>query len=296
MKNLPPLSQFQAFEAAARHLSFSRSAQELNVQQPAVSRQVAALEEALGAKLFLRSKPRLTLTAEGETLFSAVSAGLAAIRSGAESVVSSSREDVLVVNAAIGFTSLFLLPQLAEFQDRHPDLRLEVVTRDQNKDYDPGQCDIAVVFGEAGAPGMRSARIFCEELIPVCAPGYLPGDTPLPLEALPDHRLLHMSNPHHSGDWARYLKGTGLTAGPPQALDRIHSYMVYLRAIQNGNGIGLGWGRLIDDLVQSGALAVACERSVSTARGYFACITPRAEGRAGTEEFLNWISGLIPGD
>ena len=134
MKTLPPLSQFQAFEAAARHLSFSRSAQEMNVQQPAVSRQVAALEEALGARLFLRSKPRLTLTAEGETLFSAVSAGLAAIRSGAETVVAASREDVLAVNAAIGFTSLYLLPQLAEFQDRYPELRLEVVTRDQNAD------------------------------------------------------------------------------------------------------------------------------------------------------------------
>ncbi|MBE1283257.1 MAG: LysR family transcriptional regulator [Rhodobacteraceae bacterium] len=293
MKNLPPLTQFQAFEAAARHLSFSRSAGELNVQQPAISRQVGALEAALGVKLFLRTKPKLTLTPEGESLFAAVSSGLEAIRNGAQSVQNARRENVIVVNAAIGFTSLFLLPRMAEFQARFPDLRLEVVTRDQNPDYDPTQSDVVVVFGETGPSGMAASKmIFNEELIPVCAPGYLSNDRPMSLDALTTQRLLHMSSPDHGDDWGRYFDGTGCTAPEPRSLDRILSYMVYLRAIQTGNGIGLGWGRLIDDLLATGSLVPACTRRLRTRRGYICCITQRAAGSPAAQAFQDWITSV----
>ena len=290
MPPLPPLGQFQAFEAAARHLSFSRSAGELNVQQPAISRQVAALEAALGVKLFLRTKPKLTLAPEGETLFAAVSSGLEAIRNGAQTVQQARRDDVIVVNAAIGFTSLYLLPRMAEFQARFPETRLEVVTRDQNPDYDPAHCDIVVMFGDNGLPGMRSKMIFNEELLPVCAPGYLRADQPLSLESLTTQRLLHMASPDHGGDWPRYFDGTGLKTPEPQSFERILSYMVYLRAIQTGNGIGLGWGRLIDDLLSAGSLVPACTRRLRTKRGYFCCITPRAADTPAARAFQDWIT------
>ncbi|UWQ92225.1 LysR family transcriptional regulator [Rhodobacteraceae bacterium M382] len=290
MKTLPPLSQFQAFEAAARHLSFSRSAIELNVQQPAISRQIGALEAALGVKLFLRSKPNLTLTPEGETLFAAVSSGLEAIRNGARSVQQAQRDDVIVVNAAIGFTSLYLLPRMAEFQARFPDVRLEVVTRDQNPDYDPALCDITVVFGARGPAGMSAKMIFNEELIPVCAPGYLRNDTPLPLADLANQHLLHMSSPDHGGDWGLYFAETNLMPPEPRSFERILSYMVYLRAIQMGNGIGLGWGRLIDELLASGSLVPACTRTWHTDRGYFCCITPRAADTPAALAFQEWIT------
>ncbi len=289
-KDPVPLHQIQAFEAAARNLSFTRAASELNVQQPAVSRQVAMLEQLLGATLFRRSKPRLTLTAEGEVLLEAVSAGFGAIASGMRQVKALREGEVIVVNAAIGFTSLFLLPRLAEFQTLHPDVRLEIVTRDQNPDFDPAKCDIVMTFGETGVPGTRSKLVFREELIAVCKAGYLGSDAPLERRDLARQRLLHLSSPDHADDWKRYFEGSDAAPPQPRPLDRILSYMVYLRAIQTGGGIGLGWCRLIEEMLDSGALEVACDHKVVTDRGYHCCVMPRAANHRGAMIFLDWIA------
>lgn len=294
MRGYPALSQIAAFDAAARHLSFSRAATELNVQQPAVSRQIAALEADLGHLLFQRSKPRLRLTPEGEMLATAVTDGLGAIRRTIDALRGQKRRDVLVVNAAIGFTSFFLLPRLGEFQSAHPDIRVEVVTRDQNPDYDPTACDIVVTFGEAPPPGTESRPIFGEELVAVCAPGRIPAGRHLGPEELVRERLLHMSSGAHASDWDRFLAGTGLSPPEPQPIDRLFSYMVYLRAIQNGQGIGLGWRHLVDDLLASGALVQISDRIVVTPRAYHCSILPHSEMRANARIFLNWIGALVP--
>ncbi|SLN26423.1 Glycine cleavage system transcriptional activator [Falsiruegeria litorea R37] len=286
-----PLQQINAFEAAARHLSFSRAAQELNVQQPAISRQVAALEEWLEVALFLRSKPRLTLTEEGQVLATAIAKGFDAMHAGFDAVQMRRPGGEIVVNAAIGFTSFYLLPRLAEFQALHPDIKVQVVTRDQNPDYDVARCDLVVVFGEGGVPGLRSVRVFPEQIVAVCHPDVLPSPDPVPLRDLADMPLLHMSGPAHVGDWDRYFDGTGLHAPKPPKHDRYLSYMVYLRAIQSGLGVGTGWRPMIDEFLSSGALVLACEHQCKTARGYFCSVTNRADTRPEVELFLNWISG-----
>lgn len=285
-----PLHQIAAFDAAARHRSFSVAACELNVQQPAVSRQVALLEDWLGVRLFLRTKPRLTLTPDGEMLAAAIGEGMQAMRNGIDALTVGQRQDVVVVNVALGFASLFLLPRLGEFQARHPDVQVEIMTRDQNMDFDPSRCDIAVMFGETGLPGHECRRIFDEELVPVCVPNVLPNG-PLTLDALAQSRLLHMSNPNHASDWSRYFRGTGLNVPEPRPMDRLYSYMVLLRAIQNGTGIGLGWRHMVDDMIDAGTLVVACERVVRTKRGYHCCLMPTAENRPGARVFFDWLSG-----
>ena len=286
---LPPLSLLATFEAAARHLSFSHSARELNVQQPAISRQIATLEQDLRVQLFHRSRPRLTLTPEGEALYSAVVTGFDAIQRCADALRESQRRDVLVVNAALGFTSFYLLPRLGEFQSLHPEIRLEVVTRDQNDGYDPTQCDVVVTFGEAGLPGAESRLVFREVLVAVCAPRLLANGQPFELSDLAQQRLLYMSSDAHASDWSRYFAGTGFAPTPPDQLDRLFSHMVYLHAIQSGNGIGLGWIPLIDDLIDSGQLALACARTVQTKRGYHCSVLPRATQKAGAAAFLDWL-------
>ncbi len=291
--NRLPLSQIAAFEAAARHLSFTRAAAELNVQQPAVSRQVAALELEAGTPLFLRTKPRLTLTEEGGVLFNAVTSGFGDIRSALDRIRPRHQPANIVVNAAIGFTSLFMLPRLAEFQSLYPGIRLQIVTRDQNPDFDTADCDIVVTFGTRGVEGCEQSLIFYEELVPICRPGYLPDNRPVDLTDLGQQNLLHMSNQSHGDDWLIYFQGTGISVPQPDSIDRVFSYMVYLRAIQNGLGIGLGWRRLIEDMVESGALSIACERTVQTERGYHCSITPRAASRAEAMAFLDWIGRLV---
>lgn len=284
-----PLHQIQAFDAAARHLSFTRAARELNVLGPAVGRQVAQLEADLGVILFLRTKPRLTLTDEGAQLARAVAAGFEALHQGLAELRDRSGQAALVVNAAMGFTSYYLLPRTGAFQSRHPDIALQIVTRDQNPDYDPATCDLLVTFGTAGLEGMVSRRVIPERLVAVCTPAVLGGRGPLSRDELAAERLLHLSAESHFDDWQRFFEGSGVTPPSPPRHDRFHSFMVHNRALQNGMGIGLSWRPFMDDQLESGALVLACSHECCTTRGYYCNITPRGVGKPGAETFMIWL-------
>lgn len=290
MRKLPPLNLFAVFECAARHLSFTKAAKELNIQQPAVSRQVAALEAELGTKLFTRSKPRLKLTPDGQSLQSAVATSLVGIGQCVAGIHASQRRNVLVVNAAIGFASLYLMPRLGAFQAANQDVALELVTRDQNTGFDAEVCDVVISFGETGLPDTVSGLVLQEELYALCAPSLLGHRGPLPPEDLTDQRLLHLTSPEHAGDWKRFLDGIQQAAPPSRQLDHYYSFMVYLHAIQNGNGFGLGWSGLTDELVASGRLALACDRRVQTNRGYYCCIMPHTRNPLDADNFLEWMT------
>lgn len=290
MTDVLPLSQLAAFEASARFRSFTAAARALNVQQPAISRQVAALELRLGGPLFLRTKPKLTLTANGEALFRAVSGGFQSIRTEIRRLEASRRAAPVVVNVSIGFASLYLMPRLGDFHARHPEHSVQIVTRDQNAGFDEAAADIVITFGETALPEAQSAVIVREQLAPICAPGVIPDDAPLPLEVLPEQKLLHMSSEDHFDDWARYFEGSGLSAPPPKLTDRIMSYMVYLVAIQDGQGIGLGWRGLIEKMLESGGLVLASARIVETNRAYRANLMPRASHSAGAHAFWRWLA------
>lgn len=287
-----PLHQINAFEAAARCLSFSRAAQELNVQQPAVSRHIAALEADLGVSLFLRSKPRLTLTEEGEILAGAVAAGFDAIREGLETLRARSGDETIIVSASIGFTSLYLLPRLAGFQAAFPDIKLQVITRDQNADFDPGKCDAVILFGEEGLAASESRLIFREMMVAVCHPGLLHDGAPMDLPTLGQQKLLHLNNLDHNEDWSRFFERTGVVFPKPPAHDGYLSYMVYLRAIQNGLGIGIGWRHILDEFLTNGTLALASDHECETTRGYYCSMTPTGSRKPGATNFLDWIGQL----
>jgi len=296
MRDLPNPTLLVVFEAAARHRSFTRAAGELNVQQPAVSRQIAVLEQELGTKLFVRSKPLLTLTPDGEALQASVSAGLDGIRQAVRAIRDQRPKGVLVVNAAIGFTSLFLMPRLAEFQARHPDIGLEVVTRDQNTGFDPRLNDVVLTFGSEGLAGAPSRRVLQEELYAMCAPMLLEANGLLSPEQLVQQRLIHMSSADHADDWLRFFAGTGVTPVMPGRLERLFSFMVYLHAVQNGNGIGLGWTHVTDSLIDSGRLRLASDRKVRTDRGYHCNIMAPARDKPEALVFMDWITSLVAGD
>ena len=284
-----PLQQIKAFEAAARRLSFSRAAEELNVLQPAISRHVAALEAELGVRLFLRTKPRLTLTEDGVLLADAVSRGFDAIRNGMDNLRAGRGDETIVVSASIGFTSLYLLPRLAEFQALHPATKIQIVTRDQNPDFNANKCDVVILFVEQGIPGTSSRRMFAERMVAVCHPDLLNNGQSLTQAELAHRKLLHMSELDHNGDWKRFFESTGIEIPKPPAHDAYLSYMVYLRAIQNGLGIGIGWRPLLDEYLNSGALALASAHECRTKRGYFCSITSAGQSKPGTGLFLDWI-------
>ena len=286
---LPSLNAIKAFEAAARHVNFARAAKQLGVQPPAVSRQIAELEASLGVELFVRSKPRLTLTAKGEELFSAVSIGLNEIRQACERIVQRGGENRLRVETSIGFVSCWLLARLPEFHRLFPDIDLQLQTRDTTDTLNPQDTDIAIVFGEGELPCYRSERIFAETMIAVCSPAYFAGNTSLTPQEMLAERLLMYDDPRHADDWSRLFSSVGIAAPTIQASQRFNSYIVYVQAALNGDGIALGWQHLLDDHIDAGRLKIASELTLSTSRGYYCYLAAGAADKPQATQFMDWV-------
>ena len=284
-----PLTQLVAFEAAARHLNFSAAASDLNVQQPAVSRQIKALEDSLGTKLFLRTRPLLTLTDDGNSLAKCVDKGFNELRVGIDQIVNRQRPSPLIIDAGIGFTSFYLLPRMADFQAHYPDISVQISTRDQNPDFNTQRSDLVVVFDQAGISGLPSQQVFAGQMVAICHPDLLPQGRMLSPVELATKGLLHLTGSGHEDDWNIFFRETGVTIPKPIISNSYISFMVYLKAIQNGMGFGIGWQPLIDEFLVNGSLAVATPMVVETQRSYFCSLTARGQTKTEAQHFMDWL-------
>jgi len=281
-----------AFEAAARHRNFTRAAEELNVQQPAISRRLAELEAELGVKLLNRTRPNATLTREGEVLFRAVAGGITQVRHAVEQVRWRPDRKTVTVDTTIGFASCYLMKRLPAFRAANPDVSIELISRDQNDAFAADAAEIVTVFDHPDRlPGVRQAEIFSETLVPVARPDVakMIGND---LEMLARQNLLHLTMGIHGDDWHTFFAGTGLTPRLPASEHKFTSFMVYLQAALNGDGVILGWETLLQDHFDLGQLTTVTTRRISTPRGYFACLTGRSEANPSALRFFEWLSGL----
>jgi len=287
------LNAIRVFEVAARHLSFVRAARQLGVQAPAVSRQVAELEKSLGTRLFVRSKPRMALTSQGQELYLAASTGLKQIRQACDKLRNGDRQNRIKVITSISITSCWLLRRLIGFYQQHPDIDLQLTTRDSTFELDPKDADVAIVFGETDLPGVEQRNIFRETMIPVCHPAFLPAGIPFSAEALLAQPLLHYLEPTHRGDWRRLLASVGLEVPPPGRGASFNSYVVYLQAAINGDGIAIGWEHLLEDYLDGGSLCRAADIRLTTRQGYFCCLTEQGTDNPAARQFSDWGCSLV---
>ena len=290
----PSLTAIRTFEAAARHLGFARAARELGVQPPAVSRQIAELEQALGVRLFIRSKPRLRLTPEGQDLFHSVSIGLNEIVQGCDRVSGNARADSISVLTSIGITSCWLLNRLVDFYQRHPGINLELTTRDSTQNLDRMDTDIAIVFGADDLPGVEHYCIFRETMNTVCSPVLLAGHGAFTPDELLSQPLLHYIEDAHREDWQRLFHSVGMVAPSPGSGMRFNSYIVYLQAAINGIGVAVGWEHYLDDYFANDSLCRASTLRLQTGRGYFCCLSEGGMEKPAALMFRDWICSLVP--
>ncbi len=293
-KALPSLNALAAFEAAARHLSFTDAAKEFDILQPTISRHISSLESELGTALFIRKKPKLALTYDGEILLAAVSNGFGQITHAVNTIRDRNSTQSFVVMASLGFATCFLMPRLADFNSRYPYADLELVTNDFYRKYNPDEFDVAVVFSEkANAPGRDIRLLFPEELIAVCAPSYLEGQENLSDDELVKERLLHIHEPNHLEDWNTFLSDAAVKAPQSTASNRYTAYTTYLHSALSGEGIALGWSFYIDDLIRANRLRLASNRRVRTERGFFCCISDRGLHKPAARDFANWLDKAV---
>ena len=222
-KPVTPLNALGAFEAAARHLSFTQAAKEFDVLQPAISRHIAALESDLETTLFIRKKPKLELTRDGETLLTAVSSGFGQIAHAANIIRDRNSTQTFVVTASLGFASCFLMSRLSDFNTRYPDAELELVTSDIYRKYNPDEIDVAIMLSEKkDIPGRDVRLLFPKEMIAVCAPDYLRGRELISDEDLVKEKLLYLHEPNHLEDWNTLFIRFGCNGTTINRIESLH--------------------------------------------------------------------------
>ncbi|EGC3417737.1 transcriptional regulator GcvA, partial [Salmonella enterica] len=178
-KRLPPLNALRVFDAAARHLSFTRAAEELFVTQAAVSHQIKSLEDFLGLKLFRRRNRSLLLTEEGQSYFLDIKEIFSQLTEATRKLQARSAKGALTVSLPPSFAIQWLVPRLSSFNSAYPgiDVRIQAVDRQEDKLAD--DVDVAIFYGRGNWPGLRVEKLYAEYLLPVCSPLLLTGEKPL---------------------------------------------------------------------------------------------------------------------
>lgn len=263
-QTLPPLASLLPFEAAARLESFSKAAGELHITQAAVSRQIRDLERNLGVRLFVRRNRAVFLTEEGRALSQSVSAALRHISDQAVALREPRTHSPLVLLCQHCEAFYWLMPRLAGFQQRHPDIDLQVATSTRPIVEFGGHFDVALqTTGRASGPHPL-AFTAADDVFPVCSPGYLTGNPALSLDALSAHKLLHYrSSAAEFMTWENWLQAFDRRLHDYPLRAQFDSYPLVLQAAIEGHGIALGWRRSAERLIESGALVKACAESVA---------------------------------
>jgi LysR family glycine cleavage system transcriptional activator len=270
---LPPLNALKAFEAAARHESFTRAAEELCVTQGAVSHQVKALEGELAVKLFNRERQRLIITEAGREYLGVVRDAFDRIAVGTERLLQRQNTGVLTVSTSPDFASKWLVHRLGHFVEAHPGIDLRVSGTMHHVDFAREEVDLAVRHGDGNWPGLDAVRLSPEQLFAVCSPKLVSGKRRIgkPADIL-KFPLIHMDS---RADWKNWLQEAGLddkaaTHGP--VLNR--ASMVIDAAI-NGQGFALARTTLAAwDLIK-GHLARPFAQALPLAKAYW-IVCPKA--------------------
>src|ERR1700757_650311 len=206
---LPPLNSLKAFEAAARHESFTRAAEELFVTQGAVSQQVKALESGLGVKLFNRERQRLIITEAGRDYLTVVRDALDRIAVGTERLLQRQSSGALTISTSPDFAAKWLVYRLGRFAEAHPDIDLRVSASAPHVDFAREDVDLAVRHGNGKWPGLDAARLCSERLFPVCSPKLVSGRNRIKTAAdLLKFPLLHMND---WTTWMRWFEAAGVS-------------------------------------------------------------------------------------
>ncbi|MGF1911043.1 transcriptional regulator GcvA [Vibrio kasasachensis] len=286
-RRLPPLNSLKVFEAAARHLSFTRAAEELFVTQAAVSHQIKALEEFLGLKLFRRRNRSLLLTEEGQSYFLDIKDIFTSLSEATDKVLERSEKGALTISLSPSFAIQWLVPRLADFNQQEPDIDVRIKAVDIEEGSLTDDVDVAIYYGRGNWPGLRADKLYQEFLIPLCSPSLLLGPKPLAeLSDLNNHTLLHDTS---RKDWKHFAKfhgieGVNLNHGPIFS----HSTMV-LQAAAHGQGVALGNNVLAQPELEAGRLIAPFDEVLQTKNAFYVvCHEKQAEmGRIAT--FRDWM-------
>jgi LysR family transcriptional regulator, glycine cleavage system transcriptional activator len=284
---LPPLSALRAFDAAARHGSFSRAADELHVTHGAVSRHIAALETHFGKALFIRHARGVASTEAGRRFQEAVGEALERLAAGAREVRTGERPALVEISVLPSFATQWLLPRLPQFKRAHPGIEIHIKTEHELVDLRQraSATDFAIRYGLGAWKGLHAERLLPETLCPVCAPELT--DATLDIAALLSrHPLIHDSN---DDAWMLWFSSTGIR--PPRRAPRaltFNDYNLVVEAAVQGLGVALGRSGLIERTLDEGRL-VRCAVEVAGPKAHHLVRRAQEPLRKQARSLWDWL-------
>ncbi len=287
VRRLPNLNGLKAFEAAARHESFTKAAEELSVTQGAVSHQVKALEAELGLKFFNREPKRLVITEAGRGYLEVVRDALDRIAVGTDRLLQRQNSGVLTVSTSPNFASKWLVHRLGRFAEAHPSIDLRVSAALHHVDFAREDIDMAVRHGDGSDLGLDITRLYTEELLPVCSPALLRGPHPLRQPAdLAHHTLLHMD---HRQDWSKWLDAAGVTNVDLSRGPVFNQASIGIDAAVDGQGVALArTGLAAHDLIM-GRLVRPFDLALPVAYAYWIVCPKATANLPKIATFRDWL-------
>nr|WP_314524058.1 LysR family transcriptional regulator [uncultured Pseudomonas sp.] len=286
------LDLLRAFEAAARHRSFTAAAVELGTTQPAVSQQIKRLEEQLATRLFDRIYRGIELTEAGIILFEQVQLGLQNIDAGLTAISAQNQHEVLQVATDFAFAAYWLMPRLHRFHAANPSVDVSLVTSERSHNMLRSDIDVAVLFGEGRFKQGESHWLFSEEVFPVCSPLLLQDRAlPLPAQALLEFPLLHLRGENGSNwfDWSGVFRELGINSVPAPGQLRFDNYTLLIQAAIGGQGVAIGWRHLVDNLLAQGLLCRPISETVISRLGYYVVLPQRKRRGILIQQFVDWL-------
>jgi LysR family transcriptional regulator, glycine cleavage system transcriptional activator len=282
---LPPLSSLRVFEAAARHNSFRKAADELNLTASAVSHGIQTLETWLGVELFHRQSRGLWLTGAGQIYAPLVNQALGVLAKATEQLPGRKATGTLSVSSAPTFANKILLPRLEKFAAQFPDIRVSIDTSQRLVDLTLDDFDIAIRNTSAKKPGSNWTLLAAETLLPVCSPGLKKR---LGADALSDARLIHVTSV--ADDWNHWFRASGMAV--PASFNgelRVDTVQMGFDAAMRGLGVVLGRRPLVDDDIESGRLVPLVEQTIASNSGYW-LVTPQTDfQKPEVKLFKRWL-------
>jgi LysR family glycine cleavage system transcriptional activator len=294
LARLPPLTSLRAFVATARHLSFTRAAEELHVTSAAIGQQIRLLEDHLGKVLFHRARGQLQLTEAGNALMPGLTDAFDAVLESVARLVTNDHDAPIRVSVAPSFASKWLIPRLDALRRAAPDLEVLVDASARLTDLESEATDCVIRYGTGAYPGLIVDRLFSEAVLPVCNPafaqqyGLYRGS-----DALQGVPLLHEEGPEHDSscpNWVEWSRSEGISGTLAGGGFRLSQSSLVLDAAIMGQGIGLGKLRLAEADLMAGRLVSPFGTPQPVEFSYYFATTALKAKRSRVERFRNWLA------
>lgn len=290
---VPSMTALQCFEAAARHLSFTRAAEELSLTQSAVSKQVAQLEDMLHHHLFLRIRRRLQLTPAGSLYLAEVHKILTQVDMSSRYVLTYGQQtEVLKVATQPSFGVRWLIPHLKGFGRKHPNIHLDIRNEMEPFALQQGAADVVFFFGRGTWPGATCVKLFTEEVVPVCAPELLQGGALGSADELAQWVLLQSASRPEA--WHEWFLEQGLQSANSYQGPRFDTFYMALSAAQSGCGVALVPRYLAARELSEGSLVVAWDHAMTSHGAHYLAFAEHAAEVPKVRALVEWVKAQLP--